>query len=145
MRLMALTITPFDSADEAWIRTLLASAHLTTADMTTGLLGNFVVAREGQSRIGIAGVELHGTSGLLRSVVVETSARGTGVGRRLVQAIEVHARAHGIRQLFLLTQTARDFFARLGYHPLARSEAPAAIQATREFVELCPASCECMN
>ncbi len=141
---MAIAITPFEPADEAWLRSLLTKAKLATSDLTTEMLGNFLVAREGQTRVGVAGIECHGPLGLLRSVAVETTGRGQGIGSRLVDAIEVRAREQGIEVLYLLTETARDFFGRLGYRPLAGQDAPATIRATREFDELCPKSCACM-
>jgi N-acetylglutamate synthase-like GNAT family acetyltransferase len=44
----------------------------------------------------------------------------------------------------LLTQTARDFFAHLGYRVIDRSEAPEEVQGSEEFRSLCPASATCM-
>jgi ABC-type transport system involved in Fe-S cluster assembly fused permease/ATPase subunit len=40
--------------------------------------------------------------------------------------------------MYLLTTSAADFFARLGYKRLERDEAPGAIRATSEFAALCP-------
>ena len=45
----------------------------------------------------------------------------------------------------LLTTTAASFFAKRGYRPLARDEAPAAVRATAEFRSICPASATCMG
>ena len=44
----------------------------------------------------------------------------------------------------LLTQTARDFFAHLGYRVIERTEAPEEVQGSEEFRSLCPASAICM-
>ena len=46
----------------------------------------------------------------------------------------------GIKTLYLLTTTAAQFFAKRGYEAVPRSEAPAAIAATAQFSDLCPAS-----
>lgn len=86
------------------------------------------------------GLELLGQEALLRSLVVEASHRGTGGGRTLVAAAEEHARAEGVRSVYLLTTTAAPFFERLGYSRVDRACAPATIQATREFISLCPAT-----
>jgi len=56
-----------------------------------------------------------------------------------VRQAEQHARQCGVRRLYLLTTSAADFFARLGYKRLERDGAPAAIRTTSEFATLCPA------
>lgn len=55
-------------------------------------------------------------------------------------AAEQHARGHGVGSIYLLTTTATAFFERLGYAQLDRQSVPTAIQQTREFGEVCPAS-----
>lgn len=141
---MSLAIKPVERADESWILTFLATAHLATSDLTGSSFGNFRIAWDGDQRIGVAGLECHGPTGLLRSVAVKDTRRGTGVGRQLVRALEAHARECGVERLFLLTDTARVFFARLGYHALTRNQVPASIQGSPEFATLCPASCTSM-
>jgi amino-acid N-acetyltransferase len=88
----------------------------------------------------LVGVELCGSSALLRSLVVRPEHRSAGLGAALVERAEAHARAHGARAIYLLTTTADSFFARLGYAPADRATAPSEIGATREFAEICPAS-----
>ena len=51
-----------------------------------------------------------------------------------------HAAEKGVATLYLLTTTAADFFGRRGYEAVPRSAAPAAIAATPQFRDLCPAS-----
>jgi hypothetical protein len=41
---------------------------------------------------------------------------------------------------YLLTTSAADFFAHLGYKRVDRGEAPENIRATSEFSQLCPVS-----
>jgi hypothetical protein len=50
------------------------------------------------------------------------------------------ALAHVVRALYLLTATAESFFEHRGYRRIDRAKAPSAIQSTREFASLCPAS-----
>jgi N-acetylglutamate synthase-like GNAT family acetyltransferase len=99
----------------------------------------------GGAMLGVVGLESDGSVGLLRSLCVAAAHRGAGIGDALVQAIEAHASKQGIAQLFLLTTTAEHFFARRGYAVIPRGDAPRALQATREFVALCPASAVCMQ
>jgi amino-acid N-acetyltransferase len=88
----------------------------------------------------VAGVELYGSAALLRSVCVVDSAAGAGLGARLCDAAEAHARAAGASEMYLLTTTAAGYFARRGYRPVDRASAPAAIASSAQFRDLCPAS-----
>ncbi len=122
------------------VEALLADAQLPVADLSSsrslGLLG----FRERGRLVGVVGVELYGSVGMLRSLVVARAHRNTGLGMTLVSNAETKAAEQGVESLYLLTTTAAQFFARLGYEAVPRSEAPAAIAATAQFSELCPAS-----
>jgi len=131
--------------DLARIVALLEQARLPAADLTFDGTRDFIVAREAGEIIGVAGLERHGDHGLLRSLVVAPDWRGRGLGAALVEAVEARARGLGVRSLTLLTGTAAPFFAARGYAEIARSRAPAAVQASTEFIELCPASSTCMH
>ena len=105
----------------------------------------FYIAHDGADPVGIGGIETHGTDGLLRSVVIEQSARGRGFGTALCDSLEATASADGIERLYLLTTTAADFFAARGYGEIERADAPDRIQQTTEFDELCPTTATCMK
>jgi amino-acid N-acetyltransferase len=81
----------------------------------------------------------------LRSVVVERDSRGTGAGRAVVAAVEEIARAQGLQAIVLLTETARDFFARLGYEPVNREGVAEDVRRSAEFSSICPQSAHCMS
>jgi N-acetylglutamate synthase-like GNAT family acetyltransferase len=137
-------IRPASAEDLPGIRRLLEDNRLPTEDLAHSLPVLFV-ARDGPMIVGAGGFEVHGESGLLRSVVVADRIRGTGLGRALVEAVEAAARQRGLRELMLLTETARDFFARLGYADIARESAPEEIRKSAEFKSLCPQSARCMS
>jgi amino-acid N-acetyltransferase len=125
------------------IQRLLEQAALPTLDLASSG-PSFVVAREGALVVGAGGLEVHGTTGLLRSVVVADRRRGAGIGRALVEAVEAAAGRRGLRELVLLTETAHDFFAGLGYEDIGREQAPVPVRDSAEFRALCPASARCM-
>lgn len=133
-------VSAFRAEDRGELEALLRAAELPTEDLTPAMLADFLVARHGAILVGAAGLERHTKDGLLRSVVVQKDVRGTGLGRRLVTAMEDRARGRGLRQLFLLTTSADDFFRALGYLPLGRDAAPPGIRNSRQFSALCPAS-----
>jgi amino-acid N-acetyltransferase len=139
-------LRPATPTDLATVLGLLAAADLPTGDLVgTRLDGFLLAARPDGTVLAAIGLEPHGDHGLLRSLVVAPTARGQGLGRSLVGALEDVARARGVGTLWLLTTTAADFFARLGYTPATRDAAPPAIAASSEFRRMCPASAAFMQ
>jgi N-acetylglutamate synthase-like GNAT family acetyltransferase len=67
-----------------------------------------------------------GDVGLLRSLAVRHDCRKAGLARVLVE--EARRRYRGIRSLYLLTTTAADFFAHIGFAIIPREAAPLAIR-----------------
>jgi amino-acid N-acetyltransferase len=131
-------------AERAAIAALLERARLPVADLGTSDV-EFVVAVDRDDVVGAVGMERHGSSGLLRSLVVDESRRRSGLGAALVAAIEARAGERRLDRLVLLTTTAREFFARRGYEPIARDAAPEPVRRSAEFRSLCPASSTCMT
>lgn len=130
--------------DMTYIETLLDENELPTTDVRSHPEW-FHIASAGESRVGIGGLESYGDVGLLRSVVVEQSARGEGTGTELCDALEKIALSREIDTLYLLTTTAADFFASRGYITIDRSEPPDPIQHTTQFDRLCPMEAICME
>ena len=97
-------------------------------------------ARQNGKIIGVVGLEVYATVGLLRSLAVATAFREDGYGRALVTHAEIRASQLGGKELYLLTTTAAGFFARLGYEVVSRSDAPKDIAQTTQFARLCPSS-----
>jgi amino-acid N-acetyltransferase len=117
--LRVIEIEPARTSDRLAIEALL-EANLLPTDGFELALGTAVIAREGGRIVGCAAVEPYGSVGLLRSACVAPPLRGLGLGSRLVDRAEAVAAARGIAELFLLTETAANWFARRGYEPDAR-------------------------
>jgi len=138
--------TPIEAiADLSMVLPLLEQCGLPTADIADGPSQGFFGICASDGLKGLVGLERHGPVALLRSLAVSPGLRGRGLGRRLVAYAEQVAASQGVSRLFLLTTTAADFFAELGYATTARDEAPPAIQATTQFSGLCPASSSFMS
>ena len=90
--------------------------------------------------VGFAGIEVHGTDALLRSLVTLPPLRLQGVGGAMVDKMETEARARGARAIYLLTGDEAAFFEKLGYAPCARERVPAAIAGTAQFARLAAAT-----
>lgn len=99
---------------------------------------SFVVAEDKNGFwVGIAGIELYGKSGLLRSVAVDKQYRGLGHGRTLVDAILRNAKAKGVQTVYLLTESADAYFKGLGFEAVDRKNIEEAVKASPEFTECC--------
>lgn len=89
---------------------------------------------------GCAGLEIYGDSALLRSMAISLEHQGKGLGTVLTEAMIKDARKKGIRKLFLLTDTAEDFFTRFGFRVVEREIIPEDVKTSIEFTKLCLAA-----
>lgn len=133
-----------DEKDYAAVCDLLEAAKLPTEGVEDHF-ETFVKLVDRNVLVGAAGLEVYGQKALLRSVVVSQDVRGRGYGRRLIDAIRTRAQKKGITELFLLTETAQDFFAHLGFEVIAREEADVEVRRSEEFESLCPDGAVCMR
>ncbi|MHA1908683.1 MAG: arsenic resistance N-acetyltransferase ArsN2 [Candidatus Thorarchaeota archaeon] len=88
--------------------------------------------------IGCVGLEVYRESALLRSLAVHPDLRKNGLGSRLVDLATGNAKRKGVEILYLLTDTAEDFFKRRGFSWIDRSKVPEELQQSIEFTKLCP-------
>ena len=119
------------------IASLLRECNLPSNDLTEHLI-HFIVAKEKDRLIGCIGLELEGP--LLRSLAVDADHRGRGIARELCARLFAHARQEGAREIYLLTNTAANFFDSEGFQRKDRQEAPEVIAKHKQFTELCPSS-----
>lgn len=71
---------------------------------------NFFVARYSDKLIGCIGQERYGEVALLRSLAVSPELRQSGVGSALTKHLIDEAQTNGVREIVLLTTTAKGFF-----------------------------------
>jgi phosphoglycolate phosphatase/AHBA synthesis associated protein len=90
--------------------------------------------------VGVAGLEVHGRDGLLRSVAVSPSLRRLGLGSALVDERLAEARKLGLEHVSLLTTTAASWFATRGFVARPRERASSELRASVEFASACPSS-----
>lgn len=85
---------------------------------------DFTVALSGEQMVGCSALHFYSlTSGEVRSLAVHEAAHGLGVGRLVVEALEVEAREFGLKSLFAFTYVP-DFFRKLGFREVERGELP---------------------
>lgn len=129
--------------DLAEIENLLTSSGLPTEGVAEHL-DTALVVKEGNSVIGSALLEIYGHDALLRSVAVAAEHRHHGIGNHLIHDILILAERRAINNLYLLTETAKAFFAALGFREIDRDEVPDSVQQSVEFQGLCPEGAQAM-
>jgi arsenate reductase (thioredoxin) len=139
------TLRAATTRDLPLVSALLTECKLPLDGLADQFGGNYVIAAGAGATLGVAGIEIHGPNGLLRSVAVSPVNRGTGLGAALVRDRIAWAKGSGLQALYLLTTTAASYFPTLGFEPVPRDEAPPDIRSSREFVSACPASATFMR
>lgn len=123
---------------------LLEQAKLPTNDIDERV--KLFVLQNNQEVIGTGGLEQMNDYGLLRSVSVKESEKGRGFGQKITQSIESYAKHIGIKELYLLTNTAKDFFDKKeNYEVVNRNLVPKEIQESKQFAAICPSSATVMR
>ena len=91
--------------------------------------------------VGFGGLEIFGDQALLRSVLTLPPVRNRGIGSNIVASLELEARVRGCRVVWLMTEKAADFFARLGYRVREQDEIPNTIRDASPFTSAGAALC----
>ncbi|TDY65146.1 ubiquinone/menaquinone biosynthesis C-methylase UbiE [Aminivibrio pyruvatiphilus] len=86
----------------------------------------------------VAGMEILGDTGLLRSLAVRRKDRKKGFGERMTDAVIDRAREKGVRTVYLLTETAERFFGRAGFTAARREDIPAPLMQSSALDRVCP-------
>ncbi len=139
-----LFIEPAAAEDFSSVCALLESAQLPTADLRQDM-AHFFLAIIGDDTVGAIGLDPYGSSGLLRSMIVQPEFRNMGIAAHLVETLEAHAKKEGVEELYLITNTAEQFFAKIGFKKIQRDQLPDAVAGSAEFNGLCPASSTIMK
>jgi amino-acid N-acetyltransferase len=126
------------------VLSLLLVAKLPVDDLPV-VLDNFIVAIDNSEVTGVAGLELYGNYGLLRSVAVDKNQRGKGIAAELLSRIEAVAVNKGLEGIYLLTETAAEYFNNKGYEHIARMDIPEEIKESSQFRHVCPESAIAMK
>jgi amino-acid N-acetyltransferase len=134
---MDLTYRLIDDAEsfEAF-RTLLKASSLPVDDLNFNkdlLVGYF----EGNILVGTGGLEVYGDYGLLRSLSVKLGIRGKSVGTNITEYLIDEAKRKKLKAIYLLTETARGFFQKMGFQDIPRDTVPEPLKASSEFSHIC--------
>ncbi len=134
---------PAGDEEVAAVRSILTESGLPD-DGIQALADTLLVARMDEEIMGCAALEPYPPAALLRSVAVRGEWRGRGVGWRLTEAALSLAADLGIERVYLLTETASQFFSAFGFRTVGREEVDARVRRSQEFTSLCPESADAM-
>ena len=131
-------------ADMDGIKDLLGSCGLPYQDIvpSSGIL--FMVAESEGRLAGVCGAEVRPDAVLLRSLAVLMAFRGMGVGQMLARKIMQEAAGQNPLPMFILTLTAENYLAKLGFRRIPRKDVPESIRKTGQFKGVCPKTAVCM-
>jgi N-acetylglutamate synthase-like GNAT family acetyltransferase len=135
-----LVATPLASWERDGLKAALAKVGLPADDVAEPRCLFWRFETRADIPAGFGGLEIHGGHALLRSVVTLPQLRRMGIGRAIVTALEIEARALKCRPIYLVTTSEALFFGRLGYAVCARSDVPEAVQKSSHFGRLCCAN-----
>lgn len=110
---------------------LVATLHragLSTQDIGAVHAHYWRFVRQDDMPIGFGGIENHGGDALLRSVVTLPPVRGKGYARGIVSTLESEAIVFKCKTIWLLTDAASGFFAKVGYRACQRDDLPESIR-----------------
>ncbi|MBI1764393.1 MAG: GNAT family N-acetyltransferase [Acidobacteria bacterium] len=129
-----VTIRSAHDSDYAEVAALLHAVSLPVNGVQEHF-GDFLVASaDAGELVGCVGQERYGDVTLLRSLAVNPAHQGTGLGRELTLELLSAARAYGMREVVLLTNTAASFFQKhFGFAPVERARYDQTLGASVEW------------
>lgn len=143
--MVAVPVRPAAAADLAAVTALLRECDLPAAGVGDQFEDGYVVAEQSGAIVGVAGLEVYGGAGLLRSVAVAPAYRGRGIAAALVADRVGWGRARGLRAIYLLTTTAPSWFAQRSFVSVGRDDVPVSIRRSPEFADVCPTTAHAMT
>jgi amino-acid N-acetyltransferase len=119
------------------ITKLLDALHLPTAGVSSHI-DNFLISESQGEIIGTIGLEIYDKTALLRSAAVVPQYQNKGIGNRLYNVLLSYAQQIGIKELILLTTTAKDYFLGKGFEVIDKESIHKRVFSSAEFKGACP-------
>jgi amino-acid N-acetyltransferase len=129
-----VTLRPASPADLDAVTELVVAAHLPPWGIDEHLQ-NFVVAEQDGRVVGCGGFEAYpaGETALVRSMAVDESLRGGGLGTRILEWVMERAASEGLTQLYLFTMDAHDFYLKFGWVDATLDDVPEAAHESAQY------------
>ncbi|HEX3759093.1 MAG TPA: GNAT family N-acetyltransferase [Kofleriaceae bacterium] len=127
------SMRPAHREDMPAVRAMLAATEL-EEPARDDQQGSFFVLRNEDGVVSCVALEVLGDDAILRALVVDPRFRGAGYGWMLADTAVNQARWRGVRRIYLLTETASDFFAaKFGFRVVDRSTLGKQVAASEVF------------
>jgi UDP-N-acetylmuramate: L-alanyl-gamma-D-glutamyl-meso-diaminopimelate ligase len=137
---------PAQRGDMEAVRAILRAVNLEAELARDEHAGSFFVLRNEKGVSGAVALEVFGDDAILRSLAVNPEFRGAGYGWMLADMAINQARWRGVRRIYLLTESASDFFAaKFGFRVVDRSTLSKQVAASETFSRLTGASLVAMR
>jgi UDP-N-acetylmuramate: L-alanyl-gamma-D-glutamyl-meso-diaminopimelate ligase len=137
---------PAQREDMAAVREMLAQVGLESELARDEHTPSFFVLRNEKGVVGAVALEVLADDAILRSLAVDPEYRGAGYGWMLADMAVAQARWRGVRRIYLLTETASDFFAaKFGFRVVDRSTLSKQVAGSETFSRLTGASLVAMR
>jgi UDP-N-acetylmuramate: L-alanyl-gamma-D-glutamyl-meso-diaminopimelate ligase len=126
-------IRPAHRGDMAGVRALLANVEL-DEPARDDQFPSFYVLNNEQGIVGTVALDVMGDDAVLRALATHSDSRGAGYGWMLADMAVSQARWRGVRRIYLLTESASDFFAaKFGFRVVDRSTLSKQVAASETF------------
>lgn len=135
-------VLPARAGDEGAIAELLAAAGLQTQDPPN--LAHTFLSFDGARAVGTVSLDVHTQQAVLHSLAVAPTHRRQGRARALCAFALAHAREVGANDIYVVSETAVDFFAALGFRALPPAKVPADVRASPGAAQ-CGAAAMCLH
>jgi UDP-N-acetylmuramate: L-alanyl-gamma-D-glutamyl-meso-diaminopimelate ligase len=124
---------PAQRADMPEVRKVIAMVGLDEV-ARDDQFGSFYVLSNERGIVGTVALEVLGDDAILRALAVDPEHRGAGYGWMLADMAVSQARWRGVRRIYLVTETASDFFAaKFGFRIVDRSTLSKLVSAHETF------------
>ncbi|MBA3539712.1 MAG: GNAT family N-acetyltransferase [Deltaproteobacteria bacterium] len=125
---------PAQRSDMPAVRALLQTAGLANEAARDEQAQSYFVLRNERGVVGTVALEVLGDDAVLRALAVDPDARGSGYGWMLADMAISQARWRGVRRIYLLTESASDFFAaKFGFRVVDRSTLSKSVASSEAF------------
>ncbi|MGZ3408170.1 MAG: GNAT family N-acetyltransferase, partial [Polyangia bacterium] len=132
-------VVPARAEDLPSVRALLDRTQLQYAELEEHTDDLLVVRDPSRAVVGCVSMELYDDAGLLRALATAPERRGEGLGWMLADAALGRARSRGCRRVYLITESASDFFAeKFGFKAVQLSLVDAAVAESTQFRSATP-------
>ncbi|MCB0506201.1 MAG: GNAT family N-acetyltransferase [Cyclobacteriaceae bacterium] len=135
---------PTRSTELPHLESLLNAHKLCFNDLESQGVELFSVTKDNKP-VGYFGYEVFGENALFRSFIVVPEEQGKNYGVHIWNMAKEQLKERKVKHVYLLTNTATDFFAKVGYTLFERAQVPESIAQTSEFVTFCPSDSICMR